>query len=168
MLFGAFFRFFRYENRFGLAYDQAHDALVARHAVRTLQLPLLGPFSSAGPFQTSGVWYWIIMLGTSIRLNVVPSPWILLTTLYVVAIFGIGIVGKHLINSYFGLLVSFFTAISTAQIAQSTNLTNQTPIGVLSLIVIVASLAFVNKPSDLTAWWLGFIVAFPRLYIFKG
>ena len=54
-------RFYNYNNRWGLAYDQAHDALVARYALEAGKIPLVGPFSSAGAFQTGGEWYWIIM-----------------------------------------------------------------------------------------------------------
>ncbi|MCX8009126.1 MAG: hypothetical protein N3A54_05525, partial [Patescibacteria group bacterium] len=64
LMLSCFLRFFRYSDRWGLAYDQAHDALIARHAIASGQMPLVGPFSSAGPFQISGVWYWFIMFGT--------------------------------------------------------------------------------------------------------
>src|SRR3989338_1965310 len=61
-----FLRFYNYDQRLGLAYDQAHDAIVSLYALEQGKLPLLGPFSSAGAFQTGGEWYWFIMAGQSV------------------------------------------------------------------------------------------------------
>src|SRR6185503_15933229 len=80
-------RFYNYDLRWQLAYDQAHDALIARYAVAQMQLPLLGPFSSAGAFQTGGEWYWIVMLGTILFPFTVNGPWIFMTFLYVLFVF---------------------------------------------------------------------------------
>src|SRR3990167_10123879 len=82
----AFFRFYQYEDRWGLAYDQAQFAILARYSVETFQLPLLGPFSSGGPFQTGGEWYWILMLGTTAYPSLVISPWIFLTLISLLAV----------------------------------------------------------------------------------
>src|SRR5260221_5008170 len=72
-------RFYLYPVRWGLAYDQAHDAIVARYALAHGKIPLLGPFSSAGPFQTGGEWYWFIMLGIGLFPFWIQGPWVLLT-----------------------------------------------------------------------------------------
>lgn len=55
VLLSFFLRFYRYSDRWGLAYDQIHDVMIARHAIESIQIPLLGPFSSAGPFRKTGV-----------------------------------------------------------------------------------------------------------------
>src|ERR1700690_3767990 len=83
-----FLRFSRYSDRWGLADDQAHDAVVSRYAVTHQKVPLLGPFSSAGAFQTSGAWYWFIMIGTALYPMSVVSPWVLLTLQYVLFVAG--------------------------------------------------------------------------------
>ena len=66
-----FFRFYRYEERWGLAHDQAAFAITGRYALSKHVLPLMGPFSSGGPFQTSGTWYWFVMIGTAIFPSIV-------------------------------------------------------------------------------------------------
>ena len=121
-------RFYNYENRWGLAYDQAYSALVARHAVSELKLPLVGPFSSAGPMQTGGEWYWFVMLGTVLDPDNVMSPWIFLTLTYVFFVVFIVFLGKELIDKKFGIILGILTLVSTAQIAQSVSLTNQSPL----------------------------------------
>ena len=43
-----FLRFYNYDNRWGLAYDQAYGAIVGKYALTEGKIPLVGPFSSAG------------------------------------------------------------------------------------------------------------------------
>ena len=154
-----FLRFYNYEKRWGLAYDQAHDALVARYALESHKIPLVGPFSSAGPFQTGGEWYWFIMAGTAIYPNAVITPWAILTLLCVFFVYLVILVGKDLVNKKFGILVGFLSAISTAQIAQSTNLTNQTPLAVIALLAIFAMVKYVRTEELKYLFFLGFFVS---------
>ena len=125
LIFATVLRFYNYENRWGLAYDQAHDSIVARYALENYKTPLVGPFSSAGPFQTGGEWYWFIMVATVFYPNAVITPWVVLTLLHVLFVLLIIFVGKELVNKKFGLIVGLLATVSTAQIAQATNLTNQ-------------------------------------------
>src|SRR3989338_5083739 len=134
LILASFLRFYNYNNRWGLAYDQAHDVLVARYGVQNLKIPLVGPFSSAGPFQTGGEWDWFIMLGTLLNFNSVIAPWIFLTFISVVFVALISLFGKEFKGSVFGLLLGFITAVSPAQISQSTNLTNQSLLALTTLL----------------------------------
>src|SRR5690348_1605926 len=87
LLIAVFFRFYNFDHRYGLAYDQAHDALVARSALEQHKLPLLGPFSSAGPFVTGPEWYWFIALGTIIFPFSILTPWVVLAGLYTLFVY---------------------------------------------------------------------------------
>ncbi|MCL5113920.1 MAG: hypothetical protein M1372_02000, partial [Patescibacteria group bacterium] len=116
IIFSGLLRFYNYENRWGLAYDQAHDALVARYALEAHKIPLLGPFSSGAPIQTGGEWYWFIMAATAVYPNAVMTPWIVLTLFYIIFVFLIILVGKKLVDEKFGLLVGLLSSVSTAQI----------------------------------------------------
>lgn len=154
-----FLRFYDYDNRWGLAYDQAYGALVARYALDTFQLPLLGPFSSAGPFQTGGEWYWFIMLGTLLSPSSVISPWILLSISSVVFVILLIFLGKELINQQFGLIVGLLAAVSTSEIAQSFNLTNQSIISLISLLAIWASIRYIRWKQTKYLFFLGFLTS---------
>ncbi len=153
---GFFFRFWNYTERFGLAYDQAHDVLVARQAIREGKIPLVGPFSSAGPFQTSGTWYWLIMVGVWLYPQSILAPWVFLTFLCGLLIVGMGFLGRYMEDELFGLLAAALTAVSTAQIAQSVNLANQTPIPIFSFLAIVSAISYMRKKDILSAAGLGF------------
>jgi len=137
-------RFYNYESRWGLAYDQAHNAVVARYALENHKIPLVGPFSSAGPFQTGGEWYWFIMLAIASYPNALITPWVVLTLLYVLFVLLIIFVGKKLVNEKFGLIAGLLAAVSTAQIAQATNLTNQSPLAIVALCAIWSMIIYVK------------------------
>ena len=148
-------RFYNYEGRWGFAHDQAHGAIIGRYAAEHFKLPLVGPFSSAGPFQTGGEWYWFIMMATSFYSDLLLTPWVVLTFSYVVFVFLLIIVGKELVNKPFGIIVGLLAAVSTAQIAQSVNLTNQSPLAVMALFAIWAAIRYAKTQSLVSLFFLG-------------
>jgi hypothetical protein len=83
----------------GFAYDQAHDSLVALHALAEHKISLVGPFSSAGAFQTGGQWYWIVMAGIFLFPFMFIGPWIFMvlwSVVFVIIIMGVA----YEINGY--------------------------------------------------------------------
>lgn len=153
------FRFYNFENRWGLAYDQAHDVLVARHAIESHKIPLLGPFSSAGPFQTGGEWYWFIMAGVVLYPSLVLAPWLFLSAIYVVFVYLMIRLGTELVDKKFGIIVGLLSAFSSAQIAQSTNLTNQAPLAIVSLLALYSMVKYTRTKSINYIFLLGFFVS---------
>ncbi|MEK7120629.1 MAG: glycosyltransferase family 39 protein, partial [Patescibacteria group bacterium] len=153
-----FLRFYNYENRWGLAYDQAHDALVARYALEHHKIPLVGPFSSAGPFQTGGEWYWIIMAAYAIYPHSVLSPWIAITLISLVFVFVAILVGSEIAGKGFGILLGMLSTVSTGQIAQSVSLTNQSPLALVSLLAIWSMVRFAKTKSDRYLFFLALSV----------
>lgn len=149
-------RFYNYNNRWGLAYDQAHDALVARYALEAGKIPLVGPFSSAGAFQTGGEWYWLIMGATALHPQSILTPWIMLTLLSVLFVYSMILVGKELVDNRYALVVGLLSAFSTAQIAQSVNLTNQSPIAFVSLLAIWSMTRYVKTRNKIYVFFLFF------------
>lgn len=161
-------RFYNYQNRWGLALDQAHSALIARYALEALKIPLIGPFSSAGPMQTGGEWYWFVMLGTVFNQSEVITPWIFLTLTYVLFVLLIALLGKELISKKFGILLGILTLVSTAQIAQSSNLTNQSPLAMFSLFAVWSMIKYVKTGKLKFLFLLGFNVSFAISFHFQG
>lgn len=148
-------RFINFSNRWGLGYDQASFAIVGKYALESLQLPLLGPFSSGGPFQTGGLWYWLIMLGNVLFPGLVIAPWIFMGVLSIIFVIGMMMTGVALDGPFLGILAGLITAMSTAQITQSTNLSNQTPIAVPSLLTIAAGLFYVKSKKPVGLFFVG-------------
>jgi hypothetical protein len=158
ILVAALLRFYDYPHRFTLASDQAGFALVARFALKTLQLPLLGPFSSAGPFQTGGEWYWLVMLGQLLYFDSIISPWVFMTILSLVFVGLMIFLGTKLVSKQFGLLVGLLTAVSTGQIIQAPNLTNQTPLMLFSALAVLMSIMYCREKKMIYLFFLGLSV----------
>lgn len=156
---GAFLRFYDFTNRWGFAYDQAHDVIVARFAISHFKLPLLGPFSSAGPFQTGGEWYWFVMLGAILFPFFINGPWVFLAITGVIFIVLIALVGEKLLGRWFGLLCALLAAVSPSLINQSINLTNQAPLSIISLLAILLTIEYLRNKSIKSLFLLSFIIS---------
>jgi dolichol-phosphate mannosyltransferase len=158
LLLAIILRFINFDKRFVLAYDQAHDALLAQYAVMSHHLPLLGPFSSAGPFQTGGEWYWIIMIGTIIFPYSLKTPWVFMAVIYVFFVLFSIVIGKEIGGKKFALIAGIFAALSTAEIVQATNLTNQSPLAIISLFGIWCAIKYLKSKSNLSIFLLGLCI----------
>lgn len=154
-----FLRFVYYFDRWGLAYDQARDMLVASEALRLGSLPLIGPFSSAGQFVYGPQWYWIIMFMINIFPYSVMGPWVIQTLLYVFVVFVMYSIGKEISDKRLGLILAFLTAISTMQIGLSTNLISPSMAGIFSVISVYLFVRFIKYGRSLDGFLLAFFVA---------
>lgn len=158
LLLAAFLRFYDFSNRWGFAYDQAHDVVIARFAVSHFKLPLLGPFSSAGPFQTGGEWYWFIMLGSIVVPFFVNGPWMFLVLTEIAFVGVMAWVGKKLLGNWFGILSALLAAVSPSLINQSINLTNQAPIALIALFAFISAIYYVRSGSSKPLFFLGLCI----------
>ena len=151
-------RFYNYENRWGLAYDQARDVIVAREALKLFQLPLIGPFSSAGEFVYGPQWFWILMVFVGIYPFSVITPWIIQTLLYVGVVGLAIIIGKDIHSKKLGLILGFLTAISTSQVSHATNLTSPSMVGIFAFVAIYFFVRYIKTGFIKNAFWMAFIV----------
>lgn len=163
-----FLRFYNFENRWGLAYDQAHDALVAKYAVDNGLLPLVGPFSSAGPFQTGGIWYWLIMIGIIAYPFSFIGPWILMIFLSLLCVYLLYIAGNLIGGKKLGIIASLLGAVSQSQVMQSTNLTNQSPLSFYSLLTIIFAILFLKTKRLHYIFLVGFFTSCALTTHFQG
>lgn len=158
VLLAGWLRLVRFHDRWGLAYDQAHDALVARYAIEHGKIPLVGPFSSAGQFQTSGIWYWYIMAASVPDLSTPWTPWYVNAAMFSFFIIPMMYVASRLVDRRFAVLVGTLTALSPAQIHQSVNLTATAPFAYISLFAIASMLWYVRTLRLWAAFCLGLAV----------
>ena len=152
-------RFINYFNRWGLAYDQARDVIVSTYALAHHLIPITGPFSSAGQFVYGPQWVWIVSAFVAVFPGAIMTPWIVQTLLYVLMVAVMFLIGKEIFGKNFGLLVAFFTTISTAQLGQSTNLISPSMAGIFSIISVYFFIRYIKYSKNLDAFLLGFLVA---------
>lgn len=153
------FRFYNYQNRWGLAYDQARDVLVTREAIRSHQLPLVGPFASAGAFVYGPYWHWTLLLPVSLFPGQIMAPWVFLTLLTVFVVSGMVLLGREIGDSSLGIIVGLLAALSTAQILQSSDLTQPTLVGVWSFLTLFTFVMHIKRGSYKSGFLLGLLVA---------
>ncbi|MFH1832973.1 MAG: glycosyltransferase family 39 protein [Candidatus Levyibacteriota bacterium] len=158
LIFAIFLRFYNYENRWGLAYDQARDVIVAKEAIRQFKIPLIGPFSSAGQFVYGPQWFWVLMFLVSVFPSSIITPWIILTLLYVAMVFLLIIIGKELGGKFFAVILGVLSAVSPAQISQSINLTSPSFVSILSVLSIYFLIKFLKDGKKLFYFLMSFCV----------
>jgi hypothetical protein len=144
LIISIFLRFVNFPNRWQLSYDQARDTIVATYALNNHLIPLTGPFSSAGKFIYGPQWFWILYAYISIYKDFLLTPWIIHALIWSGMSFVMYLIGKEILGRKFGLLLSFFAAISWAQINIATNLISPSMAGIFSIISIYFFIRFIK------------------------
>lgn len=153
LVFATIIRFWGYEHRFLLGSDSARDALVAREMISQHKLPLIGSFSSAGPFTFGPWWYWFVAITTLVWPTSVITPWVFTTFSTLVAIYFLYLAGKYLGGFKTGIFAAVLASIAPASLAFSANLTQHTLAGVFSAISIWAFLYTLKEKT-----WKAFFI----------
>lgn len=154
-----FFRFYHFSTRWGLAFDQAHDALVAREALRQKKIPLLGPFASGANIVGGPQWYWVMAFFTWLYPRSVLAPWFGLAVLYVFFVALMMRIGYLLGSKKLALLVGVIAAFSPLQISQGVSLTNQSPMALIAAISLWALINYIKNKRSIFAFLLGTAIA---------
>lgn len=151
-------RFVNYQNRWGLAYDQARDTIVVNEALARLTFPLIGPFSASGPFVFGPHWYWFYMLVVAITPDWMMVPWFFQGVASSFMVFVAYFIGKQIEGKKLGYLFAFFTAISTAFIAQSQTLSYSTLAGFCSFFLLFFITSYSYKSSLKVLFLIGVLI----------
>jgi hypothetical protein len=148
-------RFVRYDQRFGLAYDQARDAIVARQIMHGQGIPLVGPFSSAGNFTAGPIWYWFLAIATAVFPFTVMSPWIVMTILFVGSVALFIIVGEIIDGTTLAVILGLLVAVSPAQIDEGSNLINHALVAVFSMTTVGFGFWYAKTGKTISIIFLG-------------
>jgi len=154
-----FLRFFNFPSRWQIYSDQARDALVARGALKNKSLPLIGSFSSAGPFVFGPLFYWFVITGYWLGRSWLVSPWVLITLVDVLLVFIISKIGCQLGNKKMALLTAFLAAISPNQILRASNLTQHTLVNICTTLTILFFILVYQKKRLKDLFFLGLSIA---------
>ncbi len=142
-------RFYNFPFRYGLSDEPVRDAAVATTGVREFQLPLTGPFSSAGPF-TFGPWYYYQLILAKAVLQVPYAPWIYLSLASAACIVLLYKIGEFF-DKKLGLILAFLGTISSSLILSGTHLTNPNLSNLFAFLSIYLFLKLVKKEHSY--WW---------------
>lgn len=135
--------------------DTARDILVAREAIATGQLPLVGSFSSAGPFVFGPHWYWFLMASETVGNTPLILIALSLLTVLLIALAAYEIGGKK-----FFLITLIFASLSPLLIESSWAVINQGLSGFFCALILFLLTRSFKFPNRKTAFFLGFAYSF--------
>lgn len=153
-----FLTFVNFNNRWGLAYDQARDVIIASYAFQNHLFPLIGPFSASGPFVFGPYMYWIYILITSLYPSSILLPWIFVASASSFICLLMYLIGKEILNKNFGFLLAFLTSISVARITQATDLTYSTFLSFLSVIILYVLVKTLKSGKEIYFFLLSLLI----------
>lgn len=158
LLFALFLRFYNFDIRWGIGNDDARDVAIAQEAIRRGEVPLIGSFSSAGPFVFGPFFYWFIIGSYLLVPFVFTIPWILtaLTSVATVALFML--CGRKIAGNNFSLLLGILAATSPQLVSRSLVLGQHTFISFTAVCMLLCFLYFFEKKRVLYALLAGFFV----------
>lgn len=138
-------RFYNFSSRWQIYSDQARDAMVARGALKNKTLPMIGSFSSAGPFVFGPLHYWLIMFAYLIAPKILIAPWILITLIDIFLVLIMAQIGWIIGEKKTALILAAFSSISTSQILRASNLTQHTLVSLFTALTILFFALFIKK-----------------------
>lgn len=151
-------RFYNFDVRWGIGNDDSRDIMIAHEALRRHELPLIGSFSSAGPFVFGPFFYWFIMLSYFLFPSFFTIPWIFTGLVGVATVAIFMWCGKKIAGNNFMILVGLFAATSPQLVVRSLQLGQHTFIGFTTACMILALLFFFEKKKLVFALLTGLAI----------
>lgn len=151
-------RFYKFSTRYGLWSDQARDALVGRVSLANKTLPLIGSFSSAGPFTFGPFWYWQSAAAAFIFRSHM-GYWIVTGIFSVLMTMVLLWIGKKLGGRYMSLVLGIIAAISFTQVQSSLGSTQHSMVSIFSTFFLAMIIVYLNRPSAFSLFWTGFFLS---------
>jgi len=148
-------RFYKFNQRWAIDFDPARDILVARAALDLKKIPLIGSFSSAGPFVFGPLFYWFIMLSYFLTPGFIAAPFLLYTLLDVLFVYIMAKIGQQLWQKQGLLVLGLIAAVSTAQISRASNVNQPTLIPFFNSLMILFLLNYLKKRRYLYVFLAG-------------
>ncbi len=125
--------------------DNTRDVIISSVALERHELPLIGPFSSAGPFVTGPIYYWILMVGHILFPLGIYSLWAFFLVLSLVTLAGFTLVGYFLGGKRMSLITTLLGATSIITVNWSLNVSNPTLILITEIFLILFFILFFQK-----------------------
>lgn len=150
LLVAIFLRFYNFPFRYGLGDESVREAIIGLEGAREFQAPLVGGFSSAGPF-TWGPWFYYQMIFASMLFPYDYTPWIYLSVASIFCVFMLYKIGEELEGRPFGFVLSFLGVLSPALIIAGTHLAFPNLVNIFALTSVWLFIRLIKH--NLSYWW---------------
>ncbi len=148
-------RFYNFNSRWGFAGDDARDAMIGLEAIRRMEIPLMGSFSSTGPFVFGGIYYWFIMLSYIILPFAINSPWIMTSVVGVLTVLVMIYIGKEIGGNKLAIIMGILASTSSQLLARSSVLGQHTFISSFSALLVLSFLLLWRTKKKIYAFSAG-------------
>lgn len=150
-----FFRFYNFSHSWGLGSDDIRDISIAKEALARGELPLIGSFSSAGPFVFGPLFYWFIMLSYLVLPLGIIAPWVMLTIVGIVTVFLLIYLANLVGGKGFSIIVGLLAATSPQLINRSISLNQHSLIGVTTVLLILSYVLLWQRRKIIYSFLMG-------------
>lgn len=113
------------------------DILIAKEALARSEIPLIGSFSSAGPFVFGPLFYWFIMLSFLVIPFTILAPWIFLTIVGVSSVFVLMYIGKLIGGPKLAIVLGILSATSPQLVTRSIALNQHSLVGITAALLLL-------------------------------
>ena len=162
-----FLRFYNYPNRWVFNQDQARDVTIALYSLRHNQVPLVGPPSSAGPYNFGASYHWLVILLTLV-FPFANGPWFAFTTLSLLSVYLFYLIGVSLQDKKLGLILVFLSAISPVLVQNSGDMLNTVAVFYAVCLNFLLIAKFIRKPRNIYLLLIGFTIGLANNFHFQS
>ncbi len=148
-------RFYNFPVRWGVGGDDGRDALIALEALKRHEIPLIGSFSSAGPFVFGPLFYWIIMLSYMVLPFLISAPWVVTALFGVFTVWLFIYLGKLIGGRKFSLLLGLLACLSPQFVIRSLMLGQHTYVSTFTVLLIICFVLLWQKKKLIYAVFMG-------------
>lgn len=150
-----FLRVYNFENRWSLGSDESRDIAIAREALSRGELPLIGSFSSAGPFVFGPLFYWTLMASYLLFPFTFYAPHILNIILSIVTVGVLCVCGYLLGGKKLAMIIGILTATSAQLVNRALTLGQHSYISLFTSLTILFLILYWQKKKGVYAFLLG-------------
>lgn len=153
-------RLYKFNTLWGIASDDSRDVMIAKIALERHEFPMIGSFSSAGPFVFGPLFYWFIMLCYTILPIPVNSPWLIMLILGMLSVFLMMKITLTVFDKKTALIAGLLAASSPQMITRSNALTQHSFIGISSIVLFLLFILFFKKRKLIYCFFMGISLGF--------
>ena len=148
-------RFYNFPNRWGIGDDSTRDIAIAREALARHELPLIGSFSSAGPFVFGPLFYWVLMASYVLLPFWFVAP-VIITVLTSIATVGVLIACGYLIGGKrLAILMGVLATTAPQLVARSVAIGQHSFVAISTALLFLFFILYWKRKNPVYAFLMG-------------
>lgn len=155
LILAIFLRTYNLPARIGMGSDSTRDVIIAQEALRRHEIPLIGSFSSAGPFVFGPLYFWFNMFALTIMPFSFKSPWILMNIVGVLTVVVGMITGYRVGGRRLSLVVGLIVCCCPQFVSRSTGLSQHSLVGITTALLVLFFVLFYQTRKIRYAFLMG-------------